>query len=227
VHQLQVEKRQGGQGTRLWIDDLAGLLGLVETGVVELHPWNSTVDDLEHPDVLVFDFDPGPGIEWQWVVDTALSMRELLKNQRVDSWPKVTGGKGIHIMCPIGSSGMTHDEAHKYSRELAQKLAARDPQRYTTSAAMSERTGHLFIDVLRNGRGTTAVGTYSPRARPGFPIAAPVSWRELEGGVRPDTSTMAERFPTQRKTASKAGLPRNSLRTAEFSESVLRGAKHD
>jgi bifunctional non-homologous end joining protein LigD len=226
VHQLKVEKREGGQGTRLWIDDLAGLLGLVEIGTVELHPWNSTVDDLEHPDVLVFDLDPGPGIEWQFVVETALNMRELLKAERLDNSPKLTGGKGLHIMCPIRSSGMTHDEAHKYSRELAEKLAATDRARYTTSAAMSQRAGHLFIDFLRNGRGTTAVGTYSPRARPGFPIAAPVSWRELDSGVRPDMFTMAEPFPASRKGPSKAARKRNSRRTAEFSEQSLRGAKN-
>jgi bifunctional non-homologous end joining protein LigD len=224
VHQLKVEKRQGGQGTRLWINDLAGLLGLVELGAVELHPWNSTVEDLEHPDVLVFDLDPGIGIAWQFVVDTALAMRELLKTARLDSWPKLTGGKGVHIMCPISSSGMTHDQAHRYSRELAEKLAASEPTRYTTSAAMSARAHHLFIDYLRNGRGTTAVGTYSPRARSGFPIAAPVSWRELERGVRPNTFTMAEPFPRTHKGRSEAGK-RNLRRTAQFSESGLPGPK--
>ena len=227
VHQLKVEKREGGQGTRLWIDDLAGLLGLVEIGAVELHAWNSTVDDLEHPNVLVFDLDPGTGIEWQFVLDTALNLRELLRAERLDSWPKLTGGKGVHVMCPTSSLAMTHDQAHRYSRELAQKLAASNPARYTTSAVMSERPGHLFMDFLRNGRGTTAVGTNSPRARPGFPIAAPVSWRELEGGMRPDTFTMAEPFPTKRKGSSRAAGNRNWRRTAEFSELVLRGVKHD
>ncbi len=206
VHQLKVEKREGGQGTRLWIDNLAGLLGLVELGAVELHPWNSTVEDLEHPDVLVFDLDPGSGIEWQFVVDTALAMRGLLKAERLECWPKLTCGKGVHIMCPIRSSGMTHDQAHDYSRELAEKLAATDRARFTTSAALRERTGHLFIDFLRNGRGTTAVGTYSPRARPGFPIAAPVSWHELESGVRPDTFTISEPFQTLQNRRSRGAV---------------------
>jgi bifunctional non-homologous end joining protein LigD len=88
-------------------------------------------------------------------------------------------------MAPLARD-MTHDAAHQYSRELAQRIAGTDPDRYTTSAAMPERTGKLFIDYLRNGRGTTAVGTYSPRARPGFPIAAPVTWKAVERGIRPD-----------------------------------------
>jgi bifunctional non-homologous end joining protein LigD len=78
VHQLQIEKREGGTGTRLWIDDLAGLLGLVKMGVVELHTWNSIVDDIEHPDLMVFDLDPGPGVGMGWAVETAVALRELL-----------------------------------------------------------------------------------------------------------------------------------------------------
>jgi len=185
VHQLKIRKRQGGEGTRLWIDDLHGLLGLVEIGAVELHPWNATVDDIEHADQLVFDLDPGAGIEWQFVVQSALALREILRAAGLSAWPKITGGKGVHIMVPL-ERRMTHDAAHRYTQRLAQQLAALAPARYTLSAAPSERRKRLFIDYLRNGRGTTAVGTYSPRARPGFPIAAPVTWARLEAGVRPD-----------------------------------------
>jgi bifunctional non-homologous end joining protein LigD len=199
VQQLKIRKREGGEGTRLWIEDLAGLLGLVEIGAVELHPWNSTVDDLEHPDTLVFDLDPGRGISWDFVVDSALRMREILRGCGHDSWPKLTGGKGIHIMVPIEPE-MTHDAAHRYSKRLAQRLAVTDPLRYTLSAAMSERTGRLFVDYLRNGRGTTAVGAYSPRAREGSPIAAPVTWRDIENGIHADAFTILK-LPTGGRAA--------------------------
>ena len=86
---------------------------------------------------------------------------------------------------------LTWNPAHDYTRSIAQRLAAMDPDRYTISAAMSERTGKLFIDYLRNGRGTTAVGAYSPRVRQGFPIAAPVTWSEVERGIHSDAFTMA------------------------------------
>jgi len=92
-------------------------------------------------------------------------------------------------MVPI-ECDMTHDQAHAYCRRLAQRLAATEPDRYTTSAAVPKRPGRLFIDYLRKGRGATAIGTYSPRARPGFPIAAPVTWIQLERGVRPDAFHM-------------------------------------
>jgi bifunctional non-homologous end joining protein LigD len=193
VHQLKIEKREGGEGTRLWVDDLDGLIGLVQIGAVELHPWNATVDDIEHADRLVFDLDPGAGIAWTYVIDAALQLRDLLKQEGLESWPKTTGGKGIHLMVPLEPK-MTHDKAHRYARGIAQRLAAIDPDRYIVSASMAKRPGRLFIDYLRNGRGTTAVGAYSPRARPGFPIAAPVTWKDVENGIRPDAFRISSPF---------------------------------
>ena len=187
------------------VEDLAGLLGLVEIGVIEVHPWQATVDDIERPDLLVFDLDPGEEIEWEFVVETAFRLRKLLADEGLDCWPKTTGGKGLHIMVPTERK-LAWNLAHDYTRGIAQRLAATEPDGYTVSAAISDRPGKLFIDYLRNGRGTTAAGTYSPRARPGFPIAAPVTWKDVERGVRPDSFTIATP-PPQRRTAagSKSG----------------------
>jgi bifunctional non-homologous end joining protein LigD len=185
VHQLRIEKRGGGQGVRLWVDDLAGLLSLVEIGAIELHPWGTTIDDIEHPDLLVFDLDPGEGIAWEFVVDTAFALRKLLEAKDLDCWPKTTGGKGLHVMVPIARR-MAWDPAHEFTRRIAQELASTDRERYVTTAKLAKRPGKLFIDYLRNGRGTTAIGAYSPRAREGFPVAAPITWREIEKGLRSD-----------------------------------------
>jgi bifunctional non-homologous end joining protein LigD len=87
-------------------------------------------------------------------------------------------------MVPI-KAAMAWNAAHAYTRDIAERLAATAPEHSITSAVV-DRTGRLFIDYLRNGRGTTAVGAYSPRARPGFPIAAPVAWRDVDSGIRPD-----------------------------------------
>jgi len=210
VYQFQIEKREGGTGTRLWVDDLAGLLGLVEMGVVELHTWNSTVDDLEHPDLMVFDLDPGPGVGTSLVIETAIALRELLEKEGFDSWPKLTGGKGVHVMAPLLTRKMSHDEAHRYSRALAEQISGRQPNRLTTSAALPARDGRLFIDYLRNGRGTTAVATYSPRARRGFPIAAPTSWQALERGIRPDAYTLARPGLTAPAPWARGSIQRKS-----------------
>jgi bifunctional non-homologous end joining protein LigD len=199
VHQFTIHKREGGEGVRLWIDDLEGLVGLVQIGVVELHPWNATIDDIEQADRMVFDLDPGEGVEWPFVIDTALELRRLLQVEGFKPWPKVTGGKGIHLMVPL-TQGMTHDDAHGRSHGMAQRLAATNPARYTVSAAMAARKGRLFIDYLRNGRGTTAVGAFSPRARRGFPIAHPVTWKQVESGLRPDAYTMSNPFKPARRT---------------------------
>lgn len=205
VHQLHIRKRGGDEGTRVWVEDVEGLLGLVQMGVVEVHPWNATVDDIEHADTMVFDLDPGRGIAWDTVSDTALAFRDLLAHEGLESWPKLTGGKGVHVMVPL-ASGMSHEAAHRLSRGLAQQIAARNPRLYTLSAARADRAGRLFLDYLRNGRGTTAVGTYSPRARPGFPIAAPVTWRQLERGTRPDAFTLAHPFRAKRLSAPDAPI---------------------
>lgn len=188
VHELRVETRAGGEGTRLWVDSLEGLLGLLEIGVVELHPWGSTVDDVERPDNLVFALEPDDAADWKFVTETALRMRDLLKAESLDSWPKLTG-TGVHVMVPVVPD-LDWDEAHGYSESIAEKLAATAPERYVTAPPRDQRQGRLYINWLCNGRGSTAVGAYSPIARRGLPIAAPVSWRELDRGVHPDAFTL-------------------------------------
>lgn len=197
VHQLRIQKREGGQGTRLWVDSLDGFLGLVEIGAIELHPWNSTVEDFEHADRIVIDLDPGDGIEWETVADTALELRAAMKRQGYDTWPKLTGGKGIHLMAPLDER-ILHDQAHHIARGLVADFAARKPARYILSA-QAKRSGRIFLDYLRNGRGTTAIGTYSPRARERFPIAAPVTWTRIESGIRPDAFTIDNPFRPRRR----------------------------
>lgn len=189
VHQLKVHKREGGIGTRLWIDSLDGLLGLVEIGATELHPWNATVDDIERADRLVVDLDPGEDVEWSFVVETALAMKELLEREGLVPWPKLTGGKGVHLMAPLPEL-IKHDVARVMARSLAAGLAATNARRYTTLADPAARRGRIYLDYLRNGRGNTAIGAYSPRVREGFPIAAPSTWKDLAHGVRPDAFTI-------------------------------------
>jgi len=193
VHQFHIEKREGGEGVRVWVDDLEGLLGLIEMDVVEVHPWAATVEDIERPDRLVFDLDPGPGIEWDFMVETALALRAMLEDEGYESWPKLTGGKGLHLMVPIEPS-ISHDQAREYCRGIAERIARTASEQYTTSPDPNQRRGRIYIDYLRNGRGNTAVGAYSPRARAGFPIAAPVTWRDIERSVKPNAFSI-ERLP--------------------------------
>jgi bifunctional non-homologous end joining protein LigD len=201
VHQLHIRKREGGESTRLWVDSLDGFLGLVAIGAVELHPWNATVENFERADRLVIDLDPGEGVPWEAVAGAALRMRELLEAEGLSTWAKLTGGKGIHVMAPLPKP-ILHDEAHRYALRLVKVLAQRDPEHYILSAQGSRR-GRIFLDYLRNGRGTTAIGTYSPRARADFPIAAPVTWSRIEAGIQPDAFTMKSPFRARSDSASR------------------------
>jgi bifunctional non-homologous end joining protein LigD len=197
VHELRLEKREGGEGTRLWVDSVDGLLGLVDMDVVEVHPWGATVDDIEHPDLLVIDLDPGAEIEWEFVTATALALRDKLKDAGYASWCKTSGGKGLHVMVPIERKRLWN-EARAWTKSFVEEFASRD-HRYTTKADLRLRSERLFLDYLRNGRGTTTVGAYSPRARPGFPVSYPVTWAQVAKGIRPDAFTMAD---LEAKTAS-------------------------
>jgi hypothetical protein len=135
------------------VDDLEGLLGLVEMDAVELHPWAATVEDIEHPDRLVFDLDPGPGIQWAFAVETALILRDVLEEEGYESWPKLTGGKGLHLMVPIEPS-ISHDEAREYCRGIAERIARTAPERYTTSPDPKQRRGRITSIICGTAAGT-------------------------------------------------------------------------
>jgi bifunctional non-homologous end joining protein LigD len=196
VKSLKMRKADGKEGIRLWVDDLAGLLGLVEIGVVEVHPWAATVEDIERPDLMIFDLDPGEGIEWPFVLETAFRLRDILTAEGFDCWPKLTGGTGLHLMAEV-EPNLTHEQLHRYMKSLAERLARTKPGRYTTTPGAPQRVGKLFIDYFRNGRGASAAGCYSPRARPSLPIALPTSWVALERGIKPNAFTLGAK---RRKT---------------------------
>jgi bifunctional non-homologous end joining protein LigD len=188
VRSIQFEKREGGEGVRAYVTNVQGLLGLIDMDVVELHPWNAKVDDIEHPDQMVFDLDPGDDVPWDFVTATALSMREMLQQDGLKPWPKGTGGKGLHVMIPVPPV-RTHDDVSAMAKRIAARFAKGD-SRYTILSSVAGRRGKIFIDYLRNGRGQTAIGAFSPRARVNFPIAAPFSWSEVERNLPSDAYTM-------------------------------------
>jgi bifunctional non-homologous end joining protein LigD len=163
----------------LSIDDLAGLISLVQAGVLEIHTRGTTADDRERADRLVFDLDPGPGTGWKDVVAAAREVRERLARLKLKSFVKTSGGKGLHVVLPIKPT--LWDKAKDFCHAVAASMAADDPDRYVASATKSKRNKRIFIDYLRNSREATAVAPYSTRARPGAPVSVPVEWSELAG----------------------------------------------
>ena len=177
-------------GEYLVVDDLAGLIGLVQIGILEIHTWNSVVERLEHPDRLVFDLDPGDDVPWRDVVDAARLLRAYLQDQGLESFLKTTGGKGLHLVVPI-ASGPGWDDCLVFSRAVAERLAAESPRAFTANVAKRERRGRIYLDYLRNLRGATAVAAFSTRARPGAPVSTPLAWDELGPRIRSGHYTVA------------------------------------
>jgi hypothetical protein len=135
------------------------------------------------PDRLVFDLDPGDGVAWRDVVAAARDVRDKLAASGLESWVRMTGGKGLHVMVPI-ARGPDWDEAKEFCEVFAKALAEHAPDRYVATATKAKRRGRIFIDWLRNARGATSVCSWSLRARPGAPVAMPLRWEEL-GRAKP------------------------------------------
>jgi bifunctional non-homologous end joining protein LigD len=188
IKQVPVETKDGVE-PYVMIEDAAGLIALAQMSVLEIHPWGSTIERLEQPDRLTFDLDPDDGLGWERVRAGAIAVRDYLDRLGLRSFPKTTGGKGLHVVVPIKPM-LDWDAAKEFTRAVVAKLAAAAPQSYTVSVAKSARKGRIFIDYLRNGRGATAVAAYSTRARAGATVSAPLTWDEVESGVRSDHFTI-------------------------------------
>ena len=159
------------------IDDLDGLVALVQGGALEIHLRGSTIDDREHADRLVFDLDPGPGLDFGDVVEGAREVRARLKRVKLKSFVKTTGGKGLHVVVPL--KPVPWAVAKDFTYKVALSMEKDDPKRYLTTATKARRNNRIFVDYLRNSREATAIAPYSTRARTGAPVAVPVDWSEL------------------------------------------------
>lgn len=171
------------------IDDLAGLISLMQAGVVEIHPWGSTIDHLEKPDRLIFDLDPGVNVAWTTVIEAARDVRDRLTALGLQSFVKTSGGKGLHVVVPVEPEA-DWDHVKTFSITVAQTMASERPDRYVATIAKRARDARIFIDYLRNGRGATAVAAYSTRALPRASVSTPLDWDELSPGLRSDHFTV-------------------------------------
>lgn len=177
VHPVTLRQKDG-KADYLYVDSPEGLLELVQMNVVELHPWGSRIDQPERPDRLVFDLDPGPGVDWPTLVGAAREVRDRLRDTGLESAVRLTGGKGLHVVAAIGR-GPGWDEVRGFCEAFASAMAAQSPERYVATMSKARRRGRIFIDWLRNGRGATAIASWSLRARPGAPVAVPLRWADL------------------------------------------------
>jgi len=179
VKHVPIKESDGEVENYLYVDDGHGILACVQIGTIEFHGWGSKVDKLEHPDRLVFDLDPDVGLDFGKVKEAAVRLRDLLADLGLETFPLLTGGKGIHVIAPLdGSATWTRvkDFAERFSRGIAEA----EPKMFTANIRKNQRKGRIFLDWLRNQRGATAIMPYSARAREGAPVAAPIAWEELD-----------------------------------------------
>ncbi len=188
VLRLPMEE-QGGVETYAAIDSTAGILSLVQMGVLEFHVWGSHMENVDHPDQIVFDFDPDTQLPFARVADAACLVRDVLAGLGLRSFVKTTGGKGLHVVAPILPT-RTWDEVKPFTKAVAEVLVRLDPSAYTINMALSRRVGKIYVDYLRNGRGATSVCAFSTRRRRGGPVSVPLRWDELGARMRADRYTV-------------------------------------
>jgi len=179
VKHIPIEEKKGDVEDYLYFDDIRGLLACVQMGTIEFHGWGSKVDAVEMPDRLVFDLDPDVGLDFGKVKEAAVRLRGLLADLGLETFPLLSGGKGLHVVAPLDASAdwpMVKSFAERFSRAIAEA----EPELFTANIRKAERKGRIFLDWLRNQRGATAVLPYSARAREGAPVAAPIAWDELD-----------------------------------------------
>jgi bifunctional non-homologous end joining protein LigD len=173
-----------GEGTTaedyLYVDEALGALECVQMNTIEFHGWGSRVDPLEHPDRLVFDLDPDEGLDFALVKTAAVRLRDLLADLGLETFPLLSGGKGIHVIAPLDQDA-EWPTVKSFAERFSRAIAEAEPETFTANIRKNQRKGRIFLDWLRNQRGATAVMPYSARAREGAPVAAPVSWEELDG----------------------------------------------
>jgi bifunctional non-homologous end joining protein LigD len=159
------------------VETLDDLIALVQSGALEIHVRGSRLDSLETCDRIVFDLDPGEGVSWKDIVAGARETRERLGTLKLESFVKLSGGKGIHVVLPIVEADW--DTAKNFAQKIALGMAADNPNRYVGKMTKSLRDGRIFIDYFRNSREATSVAPYSSRARTGAPVSAPLTWEQL------------------------------------------------
>jgi bifunctional non-homologous end joining protein LigD len=163
----------------LKVENVQGILTLVQFGAIELHPWGSRCKSLEKPDTMVFDLDPSPDVDWPIVVQAAEVVGEFLRSMNFTPFLKTSGGKGLHVVVPIKAGSATWEDFKRFAKLTAEKIDRLVPGFFVTTISKSRRKHRILIDYLRNGRGATSVAPFSVRARTGAPVSAPLAWSDL------------------------------------------------
>ncbi len=203
VKHVGILEKDGHEEPYLFVDTADGLLTCVQMGTIEFHGWGARIEDVEKADRLVFDLDPDEGLDFEAVRKAAFHFRDILKSIGLETFPMATGGKGIHVIAPLVPKA-EWAEVKDFAHRLAQAVAQSDPENFTAALPKAQRKGRIFVDYLRNQRGATAVMPYAVRARPEAPVAAPITWKEMETIDKPSHFHIGDAAELVKRAASKA-----------------------
>lgn len=187
---IPILNSSGEKEDYFYIADASGLLMEAQMGTLEFHTWGSRVDNLEKPDMMVFDLDPDEGMDLETVRQGVKDLKTILEQLSLTSYLKTSGGKGYHVVVPFKPTA-PWDTFHDFARSIADVMEQKWPDRYTSNVRKNRRTNKIFIDWIRNGRGATSIAPYSIRARKGARVSMPIAWEELDS-VAPDGVTMED-----------------------------------
>ncbi|HVJ25455.1 MAG TPA: DNA ligase D [Burkholderiales bacterium] len=174
----QIDRARSSKGKYLYLDTKNGILSAVQNGAVEFHTWGASIPDIQHPDRITMDLDPGPDIEWSDLVRGTRLTRTLLEKLGLKCFLKTTGGKGLHVVAPLEPK-LPWDEVKEFTRLVAEFLVKAEPKLFVAEMAKAKRTGRVYVDYLRNAETASAVAAYSARARKEAGVSTPLEWDEL------------------------------------------------
>ena len=178
LRSVPIPEKDGGTADYMYVDGPDGIIAGVQMNTLEFHIWGSRNDDLERPDRIIFDIDPDEGLDFAATRRAAIDFRDKLEALGLKTYAMVTGGKGIHVIAPLKPT-LEWPEVKAFCRGFAEQVAADEPDRFTANIRKVNRKGRMFVDYLRNERGSTAIAPFSTRAREGAPCAVPVGWDEI------------------------------------------------
>jgi bifunctional non-homologous end joining protein LigD len=218
VEFVRLKEEAGNNANYLVVNDEAALMELVQFNALEFHPWGSHADDPDRADRIVFDLDPGPDVPFAEVRRAAVDVRKRLIELELESFLRTTGGKGLHVVVPL-NPGCDWTLVKRFAQSFAEVMSQSEPDRFLSVSTKRLRNKRIFVDYLRNGRGATAVASYSLRARPRAPVSMPLAWSELSKLKRGDAFTIAD-VPARLKRRRKdpwAGIEKVKQNLSKFS----------
>lgn len=174
-----VDRKTGVKEPYITLASIKGIVQFAQIAVLEIHPWGSRNETMEQADRIIIDLDPDAAIDWKTLAASANEVRKRLKALGLTSFVKTTGGKGLHVTVPIRPEH-PWPSVKKFTHDFVLAMEKDFPRLFLTNMSKAARVGKIFLDYLRNDRGSTAVAPYSPRARAGLPVSMPIRWSELD-----------------------------------------------